>query len=387
MRHFYRYLAGAVVASMLVAPAAWSSTPPTTVTVITTGNSFACAVSIVSTWPLVQQANETIAIPVNATNLGAIAPAARAGFGGLLLFGAVAPSSMGTVLNRLQAMNPHHTSMLIMTDEEGGGVQRLTNVVGSIPWAQTMGKNLRPTQITALGLRIGRGLRAAGVNMDLAPVLDVDGRAVYPGASNPDGLRSFSGSASVAGADGVAFALGLAQANVTSVVKHFPGLGGTSPNTDYGPAATKPWATLQKGGLLPFERAIASGVPAIMLSNASVPGLSSLPSTLSPVVIKELRQNLGFQGLIMDDSLSAGAIGALHLGPPGAAVKSVAAGSDMILFGSPTNPAATMTLAREISGALVGAISNGMLTRPALAQAAAHVLMTRNPTICPAPLG
>src|ERR1700689_2004273 len=152
-----------------------------------------CASQIVATWSTTQLANETIAIPVAATNIGALAPAARAGYGGILLFGSTAPASMPRVLATLQRERPGHYAWMVMTDEEGGGVERLTNLVGSFPWAQTMGKNLDAAQITAIARRVGTALSAAGVNTDLAPVLDVDARAQYPGEANPDGYRSFSG--------------------------------------------------------------------------------------------------------------------------------------------------------------------------------------------------
>ena len=382
---------GLLVASTLVLPAALasaagttsiptSSTPTTSTTVASRG--LTCATDQVSTWSLARLANETVAVSVNAMNIGAMGPAAAQGFGGILLFGTSAPANLGAVLARLQAMTPEHSTLLVMTDEEGGGVQRLTNLVGPLPWAQTMGKTLNPAQIMGLGARVGRALHAAGVNVDLAPVLDVDGRAQYPGAANPDGLRSFGATAQGVGADGVAFERGLGAADVTAVVKHFPGLGGATRNTDYGPARTLPWATLQQTGLVPFERAIASGVPAIMVSNASIPGLSALPATLSPVVVQELRQTLGFRGLLVADSLSAGAIGALHLAPPGAAVEAISAGIDFILYGSPSSPASSLTLAHQIAAAIVRAVTSGALARVTLEGAAAHVLATRTTLSC-----
>ena len=269
-----------------------SPTSTTTSTTTTVPSGLSCALAMVSKWPVAEVANETVVVSVNAANLGAMVPAASEGFGGLLLFGAMAPTNMGSVLARVQARTLSKLPMLVMTDEEGGGVQRLTNVVGSIPWAQTMGKNLSPSRIYAEGSRIGTSLLNAGVNTDLAPVLDVDGRSVEPGVADPDGYRSFSGKPSVVAADGTAFMKGLAAADVTSVVKHFPGLGGASRNTDYGPARTEPWSLLKSTGLVPFESAIDNGASAVMLSNASVPGLTSLPASLSPVVVQELRQTL-----------------------------------------------------------------------------------------------
>ncbi len=347
-------------------------------------SNLACADQIVSTWTITQLANETIAIPVEATNIGALAPAARAGYGGILLFGAKAPASMPQVLATLQRERPGHYAWMVMTDEEGGGVERLTNVVGSFPWAQTMGKNLNAPQITSIAKRVGIALSAAGVNTDLAPVLDVDGRAQFPGAANPDGYRSFSGVASVAATDGTAFMKGLQEAGVTSVVKHFPGLGYSTRNTDYGPAATLSWANLQTSGLVPFRQAIANGATAVMMSNARVPGLSSLPAGLSPVVVQALRTTLGFKGLIVTDSLSAGAISALHLAEPAASVMALAAGDDLVLFGSPTSVTASLSLAAKISTAIVTAVAHGTLAQSTLIAAAAQVLAARNQLVCAA---
>jgi beta-N-acetylhexosaminidase len=350
----------------------------------TATTNLACASQIVSTWTTTQLANETIAIPVEATNIGALAPAARAGYGGILLFGTTAPASMPQVLATLQRERPGQYAWMVMTDEEGGGVERLTNLVGSFPWAQTMGKNLNATQITAIARRVGTALSVAGVNTDLAPVLDVDGRAQFPGEANPDGYRSFGGVASIAAHDGTAFMKGLQEADVLSVVKHFPGLGYSTRNTDYGPAATLTWAQLQTTGLVPFRQAIANGATAVMMSNARIPGLSSLPAGLSPVVVQYLRTTLGFKGLIVTDSLSAGAISALHLAEPAASVKALAAGDDLILFGSPSSVAASLTLADKISAAIVNAVTGGTLPQSTLIAAAAQDLAARNQLTCSA---
>ena len=259
---------------------------------------------------------------------------------------------------------------------------RLTNIVGSFPWAQTMGTNLSPARITAIARRVGSSLLAAGVNVDLAPVLDVDGRATVPSATNPDGLRSFGGSPGLVTTDGLAFERGLNESHVVSVVKHFPGLGGASGNTDDATARTKPWSVLQSSGLVPFERAIAGGAAAVMVSNASVPGLTALPATLSPVVVNELRDTLGFSGLIVTDALSAGAISAIHLSEPEAMVQALQAGDDLLLNGSPGTAATSLALAHADARAIVTAVTKGSLARSTLVAAAAQVLATRNVLSC-----
>lgn len=337
-----------------------------------------CAQALVTHWTLSRLAAETIVVPVDATQVSTMAPAASAGYGGLILFGATAPANLAAQLAAVQAHSVSGYPLLVMSDEEGGGVWRLANLVAAIPWAQTMGKTLSAAKITALATKVGRQLVHLGVTVDLAPVLDVDPRAVYPGASDPDGFRSFSGSPATAAADGVAFATGLAAAGMTAVVKHFPGLGGASANTDDGPAHTRSWSSLQTTGLVPFRAAIAAGVPAVMLSNATIPGFSAQPSGVSARVVRYLRTTLGFTGLIVTDSLSAGAMGADHLSVPIAAVAALRAGADEVLFDAPAAPATALSLSNQVRAGIVAAVVHGSLARSALVSAAAQVLAVRH---------
>jgi beta-N-acetylhexosaminidase len=339
---------------------------------------------MVSTWSVEQLANETISVSINGLQIGAMGPAARDGYGGILLFGTTAPANFAATVATLQSETPGQHTMLVMTDQEGGGIERLTNLVATLPWAQTMGKNLSPAQITAEALRVGRSMKAAGINTDLAPVADVDGRAVEPGEQDPDGFRSFSGVPAKAAADVVAFAKGLREAGVLAVVKHFPGLGGATGDTDYRPAATLSWSALMTTGLVPFRSAIDSGANAVMMSNASVPGLTSLPASISPVVYRYVRNQLGFGGLIVTDSLSAGALSDIHIGVPAASAKAIAAGADMVLAGSPPSPSASLQVAAETSSAIQEAETAGTLPLSTLQNAAAQVLASVNALTCSA---
>ncbi|HEY5112313.1 MAG TPA: glycoside hydrolase family 3 N-terminal domain-containing protein [Acidimicrobiales bacterium] len=376
-------LASLVMSACATATSATATATSTTLpsTTSTISANLACATKIVATWSTLRQANETISISVNALDIGGMGPAAKAGYGGILLFGTTAPAKFSAIVATLQRETPNKYAMLVMTDQEGGGVERLTNLVATLPWAQTMGKNLNASQITAEGKRVGISMKAAGVNTDLAPVLDVDGRAVEPGSTNPDGYRSFGGAPSKVATDGVAFVNGLRAAGVTAVVKHFPGLGHATGNTDYGPAATLPWATLKTTGLVPFQAAINDGVTAVMISNATIPGFSSLPSSISPSVIQYLRNEMGFKGLIVTDSLSAGALSLIHLGVPAASVKALEAGADLILAGSATTPTASLHLALLTSNAIQRAATSGALPQATLRTAAAQVLASGNPSL------
>jgi beta-N-acetylhexosaminidase len=328
-----------------------------------------------------------IVAPVLNFDMATVTGATKVGVGGLLFLGnAAAPSSLASELGGATA----EPSPLVMADEEGGGIQRLAGAVTSVPWPREMATTMAPGQIQTLAGEVGRQMRQLGVNVDLAPVLDIDG-GEGPSSTDPDGLRSFSPQPAVAGQDGIAFMRGLQSGGVIAVVKHFPGLGGASGNTDSGPAATPPIATLQTGGLVPFRAAITAGATAVMVANATVPGLTDLPASLSSSVIGGLlRTQLGFGGLVLTDSLSAGAVSQAGYPLPRAAVAAITAGADMVLFGStltaaetrlltPQNVAATTD---EIIAALVHATAAGTLSADRLDVAVEHVVAARRLNLC-----
>jgi beta-N-acetylhexosaminidase len=341
----------------------------------------ACSVAKkLASWSLSRLAAQTLGTAAREDDVDSLAEEVSIGIGGIVLFGSFAPAELGQELAVLVARAPGDVKPVVMTDEEGGLVQRMPNLVGSIPAARTMGATMSPAQIEALATEVGRRMRAAGVTMDLAPVLDVDG-GVGPNARDPDGTRSFSADVAVASADGLAFASGLERAGVIAVVKHFPGLGGVSGNTDVGPAATIPWRRLERTGLLPFIKAIDAGAEAVMVANASVPGLTSVPASLSAVVETGLlRGRLHFQGLIVTDALSAVAITATGLTVPQAAVAALRAGADLLLYQEPAGTTASVT--KEIVHAIVGAVGSGELTRAQLVAAVSYVLAAKRVDLC-----
>jgi beta-N-acetylhexosaminidase len=268
---------------------------------------------------------------------------------------------------------------LVMTDEEGGEVQRMANLAGNMPWPRTMAATLTRAQVTALAEQVGRRMRAAGVTMDLAPVMDLsDGPG--PDNAHPDGQRSFSLSPSVAAAYGIAFAWGLRAGGVIPVYKHFPGLGQASYNTDFGPASVPPLPVLKAAALLPFEAAIRAGATAVMVGNVTVPGLTgALPATLSaPAITGLLRGQLGFRGLVLTDSLSALAVTDAGYSVPRAAARSIEAGTDMVLFDSATAAITT----DDIIASIVSAVTAGQLPVARLDDAVQHVLTAKNISLC-----
>jgi beta-N-acetylhexosaminidase len=314
-----------------------------------------------------------------------------AGAGGILFLGsASAPANVAADLQASVAPGAPRPAPLVMVDQEGGGVQRLGNAVPSMPWPRTMAQTLSPDQVQTLATNVGTRMRELGVDVNLAPVVDLDA-GPGPSAADPDGLRSFSALPATTARYGIAFVDGMQTAGIVPVVKHFPGLGGASGNTDYGPATTQPLSALKTSGLIPFQAAIAAGAPAVMVANASVPGLTSLPASLSPAAINGLlRHDLGFSGLVLTDSLSAGAITQAGYQLPEAAVAAISAGADMILFGSTLTVDQTLLLGASqvaatighIVDAIVVATSKGTIPISRLDDAVSHVLAVKHARLC-----
>ena len=325
-----------------------------------------------------QRAEQLVVVPVEETDVQAILPSVQQGVGGIILYGSWAPTDLGSQLATVEAQAPNKVRPLVMTDEEGGEVQRMPNLVGSIPWPATMAQTMSPAQVRDLAEQTATKMLASGVTVDLAPVLDL---ASGPGPDDlhTDGPRSFSLNSTTATDYGLAFAEGLQSGGVLPVVKHFPGEGSTTANTDDAPASTPPLSVLEQADLLPFEAAIKAGLPAIMVGNASVPGLTPMPASLSSAAIEGLlRHQLGFTGLVITDSLSAVAITADGLDVPDAAVDAIEAGADMVLFDS-SDP---NTTTQEIVSQIVNAVDAGTISLTQFDDAVAEVLTVKDIHLC-----
>jgi beta-N-acetylhexosaminidase len=209
--------------------------------------------------------------------------------------------------------NPARTyPLLLMTDQEGGQVRR-------IPWA---GPTLSEAQIGAsadpaaaaatAGSQAAAGLRGVGMNVNLAPVLDVFRQA---GDFDDQFQRSFSMSPDVVGAAGASFVTAQQGGHVAATVKHFPGLGAASAtqNTDNETVTINlPASTLRAVDELPYKAAFRAGAKLAMVSWARYPALDPrLPAALSPAIVQgELEGRLAFTGVTITDALGAGAIAA-----------------------------------------------------------------------------
>ncbi len=242
---------------------------------------------------------------VNMGDLGAAGFVTAGGeVGGIVLVGS-GPPDLAAQIETLRGIAP--LGLLVAVDEEGGSVQRLRDLIGSVPSAERLALgDLDTARQTAIDL--GRALVGLGIDMDLAPVLDVGGA---PGI----GSRSFGTDPAVVSAYGAAVIEGLAAGGVIPVVKHFPGHGRVEVDSHDGLAFTPPIDELRAFDLVPFVD-LAGGPAAVMVGHLAVPGLTfapgfteALPATVSPEAITGLlRGELGFDGLVMTDGLGMRAV-------------------------------------------------------------------------------
>jgi beta-N-acetylhexosaminidase len=267
-------------------------------------------------------------------------------------------------LQAIPRPEPVTQPLLVTVDQEGGLVKRLPGP-----------PKLSAAEIGARGAgfaeRIGRAtgesLRSMGVNVDLAPVLDL-GR---PGRAIEEEGRTFARTAGGVSRIGVGFARGLATGGVAATAKHFPGLGDARINTDNAVQKIRlPAAKLRSADESTFASFAAAGGPMVMLSTAIYPALSGKPAAFSRgIATGELRDRLGFQGVSITDSLgsvSAQAVG----GPAKTALAAARAGADLVLF-------TDLGGAARAQRALARALADGSLDRAEFQASVDRVLALR----------
>ena len=298
--------------------------------------------------------------------------------GGVIFFGGnisseAQISGVITQLRQAAAQSPVHAPLLLMTDQEGGLVRRL-------PGAPTLsekqiGQSANPeAQASAAGTGAAQNLSGVGMNMNLAPVLDV---YRTPGDFDDQFGRSYSTDPHTVDTLGKDFVHTQQQAGVAATVKHFPGLGAATAtqNTDEQPVTlTVPLDQLRHVDEAAYPGSIAAGAKALMLSWAIYPSLDpKLPAGLSPTIInRELRGRLGFHGVTITDALEAGALKAFG-DTSQRAVSAAGAGMDLILC-SAQDPAQ----GDQAAAALSGAVTSGKLDPSAFDDSVERVLAMRN---------
>jgi beta-N-acetylhexosaminidase len=216
--------------------------------------------------------------------------------------------------------------LLVMVDQEGGLVKRLDGPPSAS--AQQMGA-AGAAASRAQGAATAASLRGVGINVDLAPVLDV----ARPGGTIAATERGFGSTAAAVEATAVPFAIGLQADGVAATAKHFPGLGTAAENTDFAVQRID----LSKQALRavderPYRRFIAAGGKLVMLSTAIYPAFSAKPAAFSRAIASaELRGHVGFEGVSITDALESVAVRDFG-GPASAGLAAAAAGTDLLLF-------------------------------------------------------
>ncbi len=278
---------------------------------------------------------------------------------------AAALRDLTAAIQRHAAAGPGGLPALIMVDQEGGPVRRLSGPPESS--AATMGATLNGHEIRRQGRATGRLLANYEINVDLAPVTDIGipGRALY------DEHRTFATTSRAVGRDADHFRAGLASTGTAATAKHFPGFGRAEANTDNTAVTINRSDAEARIDLRPFANLIDNGIELVMLSTAIYPQLSSAPAALArPVAGRLLRRNLDFKGVSVSDALDTPALDA-YGSSERVAIDALRAGTDLLLYAS------SFDAARRADEAARTALQNDRLDEAALRRSAKRVLALR----------
>ena len=296
----------------------------------------------------------------------------RDALGGIILFkrnlGALTETAALIDQANRHARNAGTASPLIAIDQEGGRVARLGAPFLRLPPMRKLGERDDLTLTERCGRVLGQQLAQLGITLDFAPVMDIDTNPANPVI----GDRSFGRTPEVVTAHALAFAKGLEQAGVASCAKHFPGHGDTDLDSHFAlPRITHDRARLDAVELAPF-RACKGTIPSIMTAHVLFDALDKdVPATLSKRVITGLlREELGYDGVIVSDDLEMKAVAA-HWGIAESAVRAIEAGCDLLLVCS------SLTELEAAESALAKRAEANEAFRSRLEEAAGRVLQMR----------
>jgi beta-N-acetylhexosaminidase len=257
-----------------------------------------------------------------------LAPLVAAGqIGGFALIGDP-PGEIGALISTLQASSP--LPLMVASDEEGGSVQRLKAVLGPLPSAQVQASTDLPDTVIERYRSYSSRMKEMGVGMNFGPVLDIG-----PGSGIGD--RAWGADLATVSTYGKAVIQGTISGGVVPVAKHWPGLGTGQVDPHKGRTQLAGIDELRAADLTVFREAISGGLPAIMVSHGTIPGLTNdVPASISrEAITNELRGNQGFTGLVVTDSMGMGAI-TDTMAEADAIVLAAVAGADLILVSDPS---------------------------------------------------
>ncbi|GAB3320274.1 glycoside hydrolase family 3 N-terminal domain-containing protein [Geodermatophilus aquaeductus] len=307
---------------------------------------------------------------------GWVADALGRGMAGVCVYGAnltagpaqSAPERVRAISDAVHAAAP---DALVTLDEEGGDVTRLDYLVGSgYPGNLALGVVDDVALTRAVATAVGADLRRAGVDVDLAPSVDVNSDPRNPVI----GVRSFGADPALVARHGAAFVAGLQAAGVAACAKHFPGHGATTVDSHLGlPVVDVDPGTARARELPPFTAAVAAGAELVMTSHVVFPAVDAQPATLSRRwLVDVLRGELGFDGVVVTDALDMAGVRAAH-GIAGAGALSLAAGADLLLVGAEDGEEHCAAIRRAVAAA----VREGRLTEARLHEAVGRVRALR----------
>lgn len=293
--------------------------------------------------------------------------------GGIILFS----KNINTVnetkklIENLNKLNGENKVKLFMSvDEEGGVVSRIPKEMGHFESAWDVGATGDLNYAFEHGKAIGETIKSLGFNLDFAPVLDVN--------SNPNnpviGIRSFSDDPEIVKKMGTEVYKGLKSTGVLGVGKHFPGHGDTAVDSHVGvPVINKSLEELKKLELIPFKYAIDNGVEMIMVGHLYLPQLDKdyVASISKNIVTKLLREELGFNGVVVtDDMIMEGVKGKYPTNE--SAIKAIEAGNDLIIV------SAGIQDQNSAIGGVIEAVRSGVITEKRINESVYRILKLKN---------
>lgn len=287
-------------------------------------------------------------------------------------------SHLSSTLQEWAMSNPSGIPLFISADQEGGIVSRLTQGISVMPGPMSLAAADGPELVFEVSRASAEQLRWAGINMNLAPCLDVNDNPENPVI----GVRSFGSDPRKVAELGSAAVKGFYEGGIIPVGKHFPGHGNTSLDSHLDlPILPHPRSRLDQVELVPFKYAIESGLPAIMSAHIVFQCIDpERPATLSEPVLKGLlREELNFQGLILTDCLEMNAI-SKFVGTVRGAVEAFKAGCDILLISH------TRELQKAAYQALIEAVKTGEISEERLNESCARILRLKEKLGLPNPL-
>jgi beta-N-acetylhexosaminidase len=284
------------------------------------------------------------------------------GLGGVVLYAwnVESPEQLRALTDDLRS---ERDDLLIAIDEEGGDVTRLEAATGSsYPGNGALGVVDDVDLTKRIATSMGAELAAAGVNLDFAPVADVNTNPLNPVI----GIRSFGANGEHVARHVDAFVRGLQRAGVAACAKHFPGHGDTSVDSHLALPVVE---SIEDVALEPFRAAISAGAHSIMTAHIVVRRLGDSPATMSREILHDiLRDELGFGGLVVTDALEMNAISAT-VGVEQGAVRAIGAGADALCLGHDLFAEPVV----DVRDTLVAAVRGGQLMEERLVEAAERV--------------